>query len=1081
MNLNAECVVPLEQRLVGLITRHGRALLAVGAIVLAITIVDQWQSRASVSVVSKRGGTQLARMADEISVRAAGRGNPWINLSDGREIITDYNGPADLKEALELNRARPLSLCCADFDEDGVPDLICGYAGPSGGIITLLRGNVDSIYPNAPEANLRRAEGVFTEAPFLSPALVFGAPEAADFIGAGDFDGDSHWDVAAAARGSNNLYLLSGNGSGGLSQTKKVALPGRVTAMVVGEINRRDGLDDIVVGVAGADGPMVLVFEGPQGALRARPENLDLPAEAASLALGQLDDSYEMDLAVAAGNDLLIVHGRDRKLSLDESRKTEVRPPAVDCLHFPFALKSLAIGSFTGSRDLDIALLSDDGKTRLLCHDRPMASAASAWKVKERAPGNWSQRAVLVRARVSSIPVDDIVLVDQAISRVEILAAETDKGPNDRNTVSAALDLTSEPVTVLPMRLNGDALNDLVIARSGHSSVTILLTQPLSTFRVTNTDDGGPGSMRQAILDANADAGADAITFSIGSGVRTISPASRLPIITHAVTIDATTQPGFAGLPVIELNGGGRKSNGTIVQAGNSTVRGLAINRFDPGITFSVRGGNIIEGNLIGTDVTGTVAQGNSFGVFTIDSPGNTIGGTTAAARNVISGNSVDGVQISESSSSTTTETKVLGNFIGTNVAGTVAVGNGNVGVNIVFLPFNNTVGGTTAGARNVISGNQYDVEIEDSSGNLVQGNFIGTDATGSSALGSSGIVRRNGVYISGVDEPTRGNTIGGTTASTRNIISGQTFQGVLIASSEAAENLIQGNYIGTDVSGTLDLGNQQGGVNVEGFANDNTIDSNLIAFNRFNGIRLPSVEAAVRITIRSNLILTTGAIPIDLNGEGVTPNDDRDGDAGANELQNFPVLTSAITFINSDFANGAVVPSTSATVTGKLNSSPNSTFTLEFFFGLNCQASSHRFTGAIPSVLSAIQVMTDNDGNAPFTYTFEIPNGFGGGYVNSTATDSVGNTSEFSACIAVGNPNAPAVTGVFKQGKNLIVAGQNFDDGAKVLVNDEKRKTAFDSSSELIGKKVGKTIQSGDKVRVRNSDGSMSNELVYP
>src|SRR6185369_9238535 len=106
-----------------------------------------------------------------------------------------------------------------------------------------------------------------------------------DFVGAGDFDGDSHWDVVAARRGGNKLYLLSGDGQGGLVDSRAISLQGGVTAMVVGEINRSDGLDDIVVGVSGESGAKVLVYEGPEGALRAKPEVLRLPTEATSLAL----------------------------------------------------------------------------------------------------------------------------------------------------------------------------------------------------------------------------------------------------------------------------------------------------------------------------------------------------------------------------------------------------------------------------------------------------------------------------------------------------------------------------------------------------------------------------------------------------------------------------------------------------------------------------------------------------------------------------------------------------------------------------------------------------------------------------
>src|SRR5438128_8147672 len=202
---------------------------------------------------------ELARLSTTISVHAAGRGNPSISLSDGHDLLTSYIGPNELRQALEQNLAEPLSLATADFDEDGVPDLVSGYSYNGQGIVTLLRGNVDAIYPNAPEAQQRRANGTFTDAPFLSPAQAFGAPVAADFIGTGDFDGDSHWDVVVGSRTHSSLYVLSGDGHRGFALTREIPLPGVITAMTTGEINRRDGLDDVVVGVTGPNGSSVLV------------------------------------------------------------------------------------------------------------------------------------------------------------------------------------------------------------------------------------------------------------------------------------------------------------------------------------------------------------------------------------------------------------------------------------------------------------------------------------------------------------------------------------------------------------------------------------------------------------------------------------------------------------------------------------------------------------------------------------------------------------------------------------------------------------------------------------------------------
>src|SRR6266446_2419551 len=341
-----------------------------------------------------------ARMGEQTALHAAGRGRPLINLQDGHDLIIAYAGASDKLKPVESDLARlvaqaqPLSLTSGDFDEDGVPDLISAYAGSTGvppaSFIILHRGNVDSIYPSTPEAEARKARGEFTDTPFLSPGRIFDVSQKPDFIGAGDFDADGHLDVVMAKRGSNRLYWMAGDGHGGFGVASEVMLPGGVTAMTVGEINRRDGLADVVVGIdwsasvslatgEGAGGTpaypaQLLVFEGPEGALKHEPETIALPAPATSFALGQLDDSYEMDLAIAAGNDLLIVHGRDRKLSIDEEERAKVAPPEVETREMPFTLSSIAIGNFTRNDQDQIAALSDDGVMHVI-----ERSAKQAW------------------------------------------------------------------------------------------------------------------------------------------------------------------------------------------------------------------------------------------------------------------------------------------------------------------------------------------------------------------------------------------------------------------------------------------------------------------------------------------------------------------------------------------------------------------------------------------------------------------------------------------------------------------------------------------------------------------------------
>jgi uncharacterized repeat protein (TIGR01451 family) len=292
----------------------------------------------------------------------------------------------------------------------------------------------------------------------------------------------------------------------------------------------------------------------------------------------------------------------------------------------------------------------------------------------------------------------------------------------------------------------------------------------LTTFTVTTTSDGGAGSLRDAIGAANASPGADIIDFKIGSGPQSIAPISPLPQVTDALTIDGTTQPGYAGSPIIELNGAsaGQNANGLVISAPNCTVRGLVINRFPgDGITLSNTGQDVIQGNYIGTDPTGTVALGNGQnGVSLTNGRGNTIGGTTAEARNIIVNNGLTGIAIFGGSNGNF----VKGNSIGIDAAGNLA-GNNSYGV-LISGARSNVIGGTTPAEGNVISGNSADgVVISSGDGNLIQGNAIGTDATHTASLGNIG----NGVTIY-----TSGNTIGGASPSAGNTIAFNRGSGVL-------------------------------------------------------------------------------------------------------------------------------------------------------------------------------------------------------------------------------------------------------------------------------------------------------------
>ncbi|MFY9555169.1 MAG: PKD domain-containing protein, partial [Blastocatellia bacterium] len=528
-------------------------------------------------------------------------------------------------------------------------------------------------------------------------------------------------------------------------------------------------------------------------------------------------------------------------------------------------------------------------------------------------------------------------------------------------------------------------------------------------FTVTNTNENGPGSLQTAIKDANAAAGLDSIVFNIpGSGVPTIRYTQKdLLTITSPVIIDGTTQSAgkveLAGRAVLRIT------------AGNSTIRGLVINdHFDTNaITLSSGGGNIIEGNLIGTNSSGTALAGPGYGILISASDNNRIGGTTAVARNIIStAGSIffvgSGVFLELGSGGTL----IQGNYFGTDITGTIALPCEQYGVFNRYA-FNTTIGGTVAGARNVICAkddqenfSHNGVALFDGSGNLVQGNYIGVDVTGTQPLQ---------IHGAGVSIDSTGDTVGGTIAAARNIISSG-LNGVDFGDIQTGphDTLLQGNFIGTDASGNAPLGNVNDGIFVHLRAVSNTIGGttpgagNVIAFNGQNGINIPNPldindQPPVRISIQSNNIHSNGALGINLGDIGITPNDQLDPDVGANLLQNFPVLTSAsIVSTGSASAEGFIAETVAASihVVGTLNSTPNTDFFVQFFSCSECSLSN---PGASQQVLNFLPLLfhTDANGNAPIDVTFNNVTP-AGGFVNAVATDAVGNSSEFSLCIPI-------------------------------------------------------------------------------
>jgi CSLREA domain-containing protein len=676
-----------------------------------------------------------------------------------------------------------------------------------------------------------------------------------------------------------------------------------------------------------------------------------------------------------------------------------------------------------------------------------------------------------------------------------------------------------------------------------------------------DTDDGicdaASCTLREAINAANTAAGADTIRFSIGSGPRTISVTSQLPAVTDPVTIDGTTQPGYGGSPIIEIEGSSAPT-GTIglrISAGSSVVSALVINRFKTGfpavggigIQLDNGGGNEIRGCYVGTNIAGTAVLPNGqHGILITGSSNNLIGRTSVSSRiNVISGNQGDGVHVEGGSdgnivagdrvgtnaagtaalgnalngviftagsgntvgSGIYADTLVSGNggdgvkmttlaagavvqncFIGTNVSGTAALGNELQGVEIA----GNFTSGHVVGPSNVISGNLGSgvLIISGSTGNSIVNNFIGTDATGAAAVGNV----LNGVIVSGSNGNTvgpgnvvsgnatngvrlrsgasgnvvkgnvigadatiafaipnaaegvqcndgaSGNTIGGTGAD-RNVISGNSGHGVLFLDATTTGNLLEGNFVGTNATASAGIPNSLGGVAVQGGSSGNTIGGtaagtkNVIALNGGPGV---AVESGTGNAVLGNTISYNSGLGIDLGAPGVTPNDSGDGDTGANQLQNFPALTSV------------VLDASTTQVQGSLNSGASTSYRIEIFAALSCDSSGY---GPGQRFLGAADRTTDGGGNVAFVAA--LSSAATGPWITATATDPSGNTSEFAACLAVPGPTVSSVSptsGPAGGGTAVTVGGFNFQTGALLKIGGAPAGGSVTSGAEIDG-----------------------------
>jgi choice-of-anchor C domain-containing protein len=641
---------------------------------------------------------------------------------------------------------------------------------------------------------------------------------------------------------------------------------------------------------------------------------------------------------------------------------------------------------------------------------------------------------------------------------------------------------------------------------------------------VTNANGSGQGSLRQALLNANAlggdaglaqagrSAGVEHLVFMIGNGsaapglrsavnlftggVARVAVGTALPSVTAALVIDASTQPGATtGAPVVELDGSGTAAGiaGLVVSASGSTVRGLVINRFGgAGLVLAAgTSAHVVAGNHIGSDAAGSGALGNSGHGIELRAASSIVGGTTLADRNLIAANVLSGLYLAPGANgnallgnhigvnaagsgalanntgnssvhagikidgaaatvvggtataarnlvggnlrrgvlvlgSGATGTQLLGNWIGLNAAGTGALSNDH-GVIVDGTAGAVTIGGSAAGAGNVIAGNaQRQLVLDGGSGHVVQGNLIGLGAAGSAPLGSSSDFA---VVLNGASS----SLIGGSGPGQGNAVVG----GLYIGPSAATGNSVQGNSFGTDSERSTALAVGQG-IFIDGsgtrFGGTGSGEGNLVRGSTVAiGVQIrgsPSSDAS-GVAVLGNLIWGFSARGIDLlqgGASGANANDGALTSGQPNRLMDSPVFTLAT------LSGGTL------TIRGHVGSAPGQSLfagaRVEVFEADSSSGSAQarRWLGAL---------VTDASGN--FSGSLD-GSGLtaGSSQLVATATDASAGSSEFSAAALVLNPTGVIRGTVFEDlnygggaGRDLATSGGTALAGARVELYD--------------------------------------------
>jgi CSLREA domain-containing protein len=956
-----------------------------------------------------------------------------------------------VEASIDLGPARTAAL--GHLDSDGVVDLVVGHGEGNQAFAVVTLGD-PRFRLGARHDQLRELDGLVPEQPFASEAVVYPLPFAPDWAAVGDYDADGDFDVVFAARGLAKLFWMAGDGHAGLDAGHTIKLSGGVTAFISGEVNRPDGLTDLVVAVHGANGSNLVVFESPLGALRGDPELHTISSPITSLALEWFDDDGWPDIAAAAGDTVVVVSGRDRRLTLKREKREAVAAATKTALEFERAVTGIAAGDFVGrDQRAQLAVRLDDGSVTLL------RRAEGAFQRSDL--GTLPPEGTMISARNSGLPGHDLVVTRPSIGRVELFHAESTKASGPKLEPVPAPDRAV--TSIITGRLNVDSRDDMILLCLD-GTVQVAASKSRIAIVVDTTDDIDNGgcqyqgcSLREAIISANIQPAGSTITFDLGIGA-TIHPTSELPALTQpaSTVIDGTVTSGIVtGLLRITGDLAGTDVNGLVIEGGNATVSNFTIGGFDyhgislrsdnntitgcrigldetggiadpnnygifvslsadntiggtangdgnvisgntsRGISEYAGDGSVIMGNLIGLDQTGNAAVPNTKGILTEGTVGFRIGSAVPGGGNVISGNLTDGLDVEGTSDPFAVPSLILGNTIGLDPSGILEFPNGGDGIQAEGS-YSLTIGGPSSLAGNVVSGNsQNGINLLAGSVDVqIQGNSIGTDPSGTVEMGNT-----DGIRLDAAEE----STIGGAVSGTGNLISGNRSSGLSSAGAASLAHHIDilGNLIGPAIDGS-DVESRQGITFAGGqiFTIGTLEAPNTIAWHLYEGIEITEDCVAVFVgpnTIHSNARTGGGSVPIDLGGDGVTPNDPLDADSGPNELQNFPEIE--------------FVDPVSGDVDFYVRSTPSSQFVVHFYESPFCHDSGY---GEGRTYLGSMTVTTEANGEVSDQVTLGPLSE--GAVITATADGGYG-TSEFSACFDIPYPPGHIFSDGFESG----------------------------------------------------------------